>query len=59
MDENIVNLSDYRGKGGGDLRSVMVLYAEIAKIENIELREFFQDAWREGAKIASLLYPVS
>jgi len=58
MDDNVVALSNYRAKGKSDLGTLISLHNEISKIENPQLREFFENAWHEGAKIASLIYPT-
>lgn len=58
-DEKIVALGDYRGRGKGDLRALINMHKEIAKINNLELREYFENMWSEGAKIASSIFHPS
>lgn len=58
-DKVVVSLSEYRGRGQDDLKTLINVHNEIAKFENQVLREFFERAWHEGAtKIASSIFPV-
>jgi hypothetical protein len=59
MDDNVVTLNSYRGKGRNDLRTLIDMRKKIAEIEDRELREFFEEAWCSGAKIASALFHPS
>lgn len=60
MDDNkIVALGSYRGRSKGDLRTLINMHKEIAKIDNLELREYFENMWNEGAKIASSIFHPS
>jgi hypothetical protein len=59
MDEKVVALSKYQGRGRNDLRTLINMRNEIAKIEDQELREFFEEVWCKGAKIASSIFHPS
>lgn len=59
VDKVIVSLSEYRGRGGDDLKALIGIHNEIAKLKDPLLRDFFENAWHEGAtRIASSFFPV-
>lgn len=59
MDDKVVTLSSYRGEGRSDLKTLISMRKEISKIKDQELREFFEEAWCKGAKIASAIFHPS
>lgn len=59
MDDKVVTLSNYRGRARNDLRTLIDMRKFIAKIEDQELREYFEEVWCKGAKIASELFHPS
>lgn len=59
MDDKVVTLNSYRGRERNDLRTLIAIKKQIAAIEDSELREFLEEAWCKGAKIASALFHPS
>jgi hypothetical protein len=59
VDKVVVSLSEYRGRSGDDLKTLLNVHDEITKFKNPALKEFFERAWHEGATtIASSIFPV-